>query len=152
MRHVLGVMLALAVGVGQGCSASPTASQPQTQCAAGQHVLGTSCAWDTVTITIGPGLDAYQVANASPGAAAGCFVFSANPTSVHTNQLVQWVNNSTATITIFQSPATPLTTVGPGQTSGGVYWASAGTVTYRPSTCAAGGVLPYYGVVTITVN
>jgi hypothetical protein len=145
-------MFALAAAVGLGCSASPTAAQPQVQCAAGQHVLGTSCAWDTATITIGAGLDAFQVANASPGAAAGCYAFSANPASVHTNQLVQWVNNSSATITIFQSPAVPLTTVAPGQTSGTVYWSTTGTVTYRPSSCAAAGVLPYYGIATITVN
>lgn len=145
-------MLALAVGVSQGCGTTTTATQPQTQCPAGQHSLGTTCAWDTVTITIGPGLDAGQVAHSLPADAAGCFAFSANPTSVHTNQLVQWTNNSSATITIYQSPATPLTTVGPGQTSGGVYWSNAGTVTYRPSSCQAGTNTPYYGVVTITVN
>lgn len=151
-RHVLTFMFAIAVAAGQGCGTSTTPTQPQTQCPAGQHVLGTSCAWDPVTISIGPGLDAFQVSNASPGAAAGCFAFSGNPASAHTNQLVQWTNNSSATITIFQSPATPLTTVGPGQTSGGVYWGSAGTVAYRPSTCASGTQTPYYGVITITVN
>ncbi len=153
MRHVFRVMFVLAVAAVQGCgTTTTTATQPQVQCAAGQHSLGTSCAWDAVTITIGPGLDAYQVANASPNAAAGCFAFSANPTSVHTSQAVQWTNNSSSTITIYQSPATPLVTVAPGQTSGGVNWASAGTVTYRPSSCQSGTNTPYYGVVTITVN
>ena len=146
--------LALAVGIGQGCgTASSTTTQPQIQCAAGQHSLGTSCAWDAVTITIGPALDAGQLANSFPKSDAdGCFAFSANPTSVHTSQAVQWLNNSSSTITIYQSPATPLTTVAPGQTSGGVNWASAGTVTYRPSTCQSGTNTPYYGVVVITVN
>ena len=44
----------------------------------------------------------YQLANSLPKDAAGCFAFSANPTSVHTSQAVQWINNSSSTITIYQ--------------------------------------------------
>ena len=155
MRHVFRFMLALgvAVGIGQGCAPAPTDSQSQVQCPSGQYVLGTSCAWDPVTITIGPGLDAYQLANSFPAAdAAGCFAFSANPMSVHRDQLVEWTNNTSATITIYQSNNTPLITVAPGQTSAGTFWSSAGTVTYSPSTCKATTNTPYYGVITITLN
>ena len=153
MRHVLRAMVVLAVVLGQGCGTTTTATQPQVQCQAGQHSLGTSCAWDDITITIGPGLDAGQVAHSFPASdAAGCFAFSANPASAHTNQAVQWVNNSSSAVTIYEAPALPLTTVAPGQTSGGVNWSTAGTVTYRPSTCQSGTNTPYYGVITITVN
>jgi hypothetical protein len=152
MRNVLKVMFILVVGVGPGCAVAPTDSQPQLQCPAGTYVLGTECAWDPVTITIGPGVDAGQLAHSIPADAAGCFAFSANPMSVHRDQLVEWINNTSTTITIYQSPSTPLVTVAPGQTSAGTFWSNAGTVTYRPSTCNASTNTPFYGVITITLN
>lgn len=144
MRIIAGITFALIGLVCQGCSTASTA--PQTQCAAGQHALGTSCAWNPVQIAIGPSLTAD-----------GCPVFSPNPASAHTNQLVEWTNNSPATLTVYQFegfnngvPSNPLTTVTPGQTSGGVFWASSGDVSVFLSGCPSNSA--DWGAVVITVN
>src|ERR1019366_2579505 len=72
--------------VSQGCvNSNPPA--PSVTCPAGQHVLGTSCAWDFVTVNIGPSVFPQGVAW------AGCPQFSPNPVSAHTNGVVQWTNN-----------------------------------------------------------
>ena len=91
MRVVAGFIVALIGVASQGCSSGATTDVQTVQCPAGQHALATSCAWDPVVVTIGPSLTAD-----------GCPVFSPNPVSAHTNQLVQWTNNNSAARTVYQ--------------------------------------------------
>jgi hypothetical protein len=142
MRILAGVTLALIGFISQGCSSSdsPTAAQ----CPAGQHALSSGCAYDALQIAIGPS-----------EASAGCPTFSPSPASAHENQLIEWTNNTSATLTVYQFegfnngvPPVPLTTVDPGQTSGGIFYSSAGSVSVYATGC--GNVDE--GVVVITVN
>jgi hypothetical protein len=145
MRIVAGIAFALISLVWQGCSAG-SSTAPPVQCAVGQHPIGTSCAWDPVFVAIGPGVTSD-----------GCPVFSPTPASLHTNQVVEWTNNSTTTRTVYQFmgwnngvPPTPLATVAPGQTSGGVFWSSAGSVSVYLSGCPSNTA--DWGSLVITVN
>lgn len=145
MRIVAGVMFALIGLAGLGCSSSSTAPQGPT-CATGQHAVGSSCAWDVVQVTLGPSVTSD-----------GCPVFSPNPVSLHSNQAVEWVNNSSSTETVYQFegfnngvPPAPLVTVGAGQTSGGVFWSSAGNVSVFLSSCNSNEA--DWGSVIITLN
>jgi hypothetical protein len=142
MRILAGVTFALVGLVLQGCSSSsgPTAAQ----CPAGQHALSSGCAYDALQVAIGPGVD-------SPG----CPTFSPNPASAHTNQLIEWTNNTSATLTVYQFegfnngiPPVPLTTVGPGQTSTGLFYSSAGSISTYAGGCGDIGE----GQLIITVN
>ena len=128
----------------QACSAASSSETPPVQCPAGQHALSTSCAWDPVEVAIGPGTDA-----------SGCPVFSPNPVSAHENQLVEWTNNTSTALTVYQYegtnngvPATPLTTVNAGETSGGIFWSNAESIAvYKGGCSSASG-----GTVVVTVN
>ncbi len=142
MRILAGVTFALIGLISQGCSSSdsPTAAQ----CPAGQHALSSGCAYDAVQIAIGP-----------DDASAGCPTFSPGTASAHTNQLIEWTNNTSATLTVYQFEGfnngvapVPLTTVGPGQTSGGIFYSSAGSISVFAGGC--GNVAE--GTVVITVN
>ena len=148
MRVVIPIAFALSVLVCQACSDTNADSQTAVQCPAGQHALSTSCAWDPITIQLGPAI----ALNAS-GTPSGCPVQSPNPASAHTNQLVQWQNNTAGTLTVFQSlggtAQTPLSTAAAGQLSGGVFWGSAETITIATTGC---NYLIYHGSITITVN
>jgi len=143
MRILAGVTFALIVGlVSQGCSSST--SPAAATCPAGQHALSTGCAYDALQIAIGPG-----------GTSASCPTFAPNPASAHTNQLIEWTNNTSATLTVYQFegfnngvPPVPLTTVSPGQTSGGVYYSSAGSISVYAGGCGNVGE----GNIVITVN
>jgi hypothetical protein len=66
--------------------------------------------------------------------------------------LVEWKNNTSVSITITASDGTPLTTVAPGATSGGVFWRDAGTQAVRPSSCSSTLFPVYYAGITVTVN
>jgi hypothetical protein len=128
------------------CAKSTTA--PTAQCPVGQHVLANSCAYDFVTITIGPGMQGSSYSGTCP-------LFSPTPASAKANQGVQWVNNTTVTLTVNQSTGVPLVTVNPGQTSGQVYWRTAGNVGFGVAACngqPAVGYSQYYGALTVTVN
>jgi hypothetical protein len=145
MRIVAGIAFALISLVWQGCSAG-SSTAPPVQCAAGQHPIGTSCAWDPVFVAIGPGVTSD-----------GCPVFAPNPTSLHRNQVIQWTNNSSTVRTVYQFmgfnngvPPSPLTTVNPGQTSGGVYWSGAGNVSVFLSGCPSNQA--DWGSLVITLN
>ena len=141
MRILAGITFALIGIVLQGCSSSgPTAAQ----CPAGQHALSSGCAYDALQVAIGPSLDS-----------AYCPTFSPNPASAHTNQLIEWTNNTSTTLTVYQFegwnngvPPVPLTTIGPGQTSGGLFYSSAGSVEVYAGGCGD----PYEGTLVITVN
>ena len=142
MRILAGVTFALIGLVLQGCSSSdsPTAAQ----CPAGQHALSSGCAYDALQIAIGP-------SNAS----ANCPTFSPNPASAHANQLIEWTNNTSTTLTVYQFegfnngvPPVPLTTVDPGQTSGGIFYSSAGSISVYAGGCGDVGE----GTLIITVN
>ena len=132
MRIVASIAFAVFAVVCQACSSGSTA--PQTvQCPTGQHALGTTCAWDPVVVTLGPSLTSD-----------GCPVFSPSPVSAHTNQVVKWTNNSSSSRTVYQFegfnngvPPVPLATVSPGQTSNGVFWSTAGTISVYLSGCAS---------------
>ena len=144
MRIVAGVMFALIGLVSQGCSSS-TAPPTQT-CGAGQHAVGTSCAWDPVLVTLGASVTSD-----------GCPVFSPNPVSLHTNQPVEWVNNSATSRTVYQFegfnngvPPAPLVTVGAGQTSGGIFWSASASIYVFLSGCPSNQA--DWGSVIITVN
>lgn len=124
---------ALLVSVCHGCSEDPATSNATAPCAAGQHPLSVGCAWDPVVIAVGGVNDA-----------SGCPGFSPDPVSIHENQLVQWTNDTSATLTIYQSegtnngaPPKVLAIVAPGQTSAGEFWSSAGTVTVYSGGCAS---------------
>jgi hypothetical protein len=145
MRVVAGLIVALIGLASQACSSSTTAAQT-VQCPAGQHALSTSCAWDPVVVTLGPSLTTD-----------GCPVFSPNPVSAHTNQVVQWVNNNSASRTVYQFEGfnngvapVPLTSVNPGQTSGGIFWSSAGSILVYLSGCPSNQ--SDWGAITITVG
>ena len=142
MRILAGVTFALIGLVLQGCSSSsgPTASQ----CPAGQHALSSGCAYDALQIAIGPSM-----------ASANCPTFSPNPASAHANQLIEWTNNTSTTLTVYQFegfnngvPPVPLTTVDPGQTSGGIFYSSAGSISVYAGGC--GDIAE--GTLIITVN
>jgi hypothetical protein len=143
MRILAGVTFALIGLVLQGCSSSdsPTAAQ----CPAGQHALsGGDCAYDALQVQIGPG-----------DASANCPTFSPNPASAHTNQLIEWTNNTSTSLTVYQFegfnngvPPVPLTTVNPGETSGGVFYSSAGSISVYAGGC--GDISE--GTLIITVN
>jgi hypothetical protein len=142
MRIIAGFTFALIGLVSQGCSSSNSATAPQ--CPAGQHALSVGCAYDALQIAIGPGLD-------SPN----CPTFSPNPASAHTNQLIEWTNNTSTTLTVYQFegfnngvPPVPLTTVSPGQTSGGLFYSTAGSVSVYAGGC--GNISE--GTLIITVN
>jgi hypothetical protein len=146
MRIVSGITFALFVLAGQGCSGATAPDTTSTQCAAGQHAVGASCAWNPAQVTLGPS-----------ATADGCPVFSPNPVSVHTNQLVEWTNNSSTSRTVYQFegfnngvPSNPLSTVAPGQTSGGVYWSSAGSISVFLSGCPSNSA--DWCTVIVTVN
>ena len=123
--HAAFALLALVFAlVCLSCSAS-TAASSEAPCAVGQHPLSVGCAWDPVKIAIEPG-----------AGASGCPVFSPTPASAHENQLVQWTNDTSATVTVYQYEGTntgtapkALATIGAGQTSAGEFWGSAGDVT-----------------------
>ncbi|HTB77431.1 MAG TPA: hypothetical protein VK762_29505 [Polyangiaceae bacterium] len=141
VSHAASVLVILGC---QACSAASSSETPVVQCPAGQHALSTSCAWDPVEVAIGPGTDA-----------SGCPVFSPNPVSAHENQLVEWTNNTSASLTVFQFegtnngvPATPLTTVNAGATSGGIFWSNAGSIAVYPSGCSSASG----GTIIVTVN
>ena len=75
-----------------------------------------------------------------------CSPFTANPASVKVNQTVEWFNNSGAAVTLFQQyainsgqAATPIVTIPAGQTSNGVFWRQAGTISYTDSNCTIRG-------------
>ncbi len=126
------------------CSATSSSETPAVQCPPGQHALSTSCAWDPVEVAIGPAMDA-----------SGCPEFSPNPVSAHENQLVEWTNNTSTTLTVFQYegtnngvPPTPLTTVNPGATSGGIFWSNAESITVYPGGCSSANG----GTIVVTVN
>lgn len=145
-RVLQSLFVALAtVALALGCVA-PTASTT-TQCPTGQHAVGTSCAYDAVIITIGPG----QMGGAFT---TNCPTFSPNPASTRANQVVQWTNNTTGALTVYRSTGTPLVTVNPGQTSGGIYWSTAGNIAYGVGTCSGNGTSysQYYGAISVTVN
>jgi len=148
MRNIVPSAFALVLVAAIACGTSPTGADNKTQCPAGQHALSTSCAWDPITIQLGPAI----ALNAS-GTPSGCPVQSPNPASAHTNQLVQWQNNTAGTLTVFQSlggtAQTPLSTAAAGQLSGGVFWGSAETITIATTGC---NYLIYHGSITITVN
>ena len=141
MRILAGLTFALIGLVLQGCSSSgPTAAQ----CPAGQHALSSGCAYDALQIAIGPSM-----------ASQYCPTFSPNPASAHSNQLIEWTNNTSGTVTVYQFEGfnngvapVPLTTVDPGQTSGGIFYSSAGSVSVFTGGCGN----PSEGTLIITVN
>ena len=147
MRIVTAIMVVLIGVASQGCAKTGvTDTQTNTaQCASGQHAISsTDCAWNPVIVAIGPTL-----------ATDGCPVFSPNPVAVHTNQLVEWTNNYSAAVTVYQFEGfnngvapLPLTSVNPGQTSGGVYWSTAESISVFTSKCSGTD----WGSITITVN
>jgi hypothetical protein len=144
MQTSVHIALAAIVLAWQGCAAITSDSQTTPiQCPAGQHALSASCAWDTVVDTITTAVQTQlrsPINGGTPTAfpLAGCYIMSADPVSVHTSQLLSWMNTTSSTITITQTGGIPLVTIPPGQTSGGVYWSSAGGVAYSLSTCTGG--------------
>lgn len=146
----LGVAGVLSVLV-LGCGGSQTAA-PQ-QCPEGQYALSKGCGWIPAVVDVGPDLQIDQGAGGSTYQhGPGCYAFHPNPVSVHTAQLVEWRNDTGVSITISTSDGTPLTTVAPGATSGGVFWPTAGTRSVRPSSCVSSLNPPYYADITVTVN
>lgn len=149
--------LALAAVAFQGCGSATPDTAP-VQCPSGQHEIGSSssCAWDIVNVAIGPAVH-------GAGAWSGCPLFAPNPASAHKNGQVQWTNNTSATLTIYQyeggNQPLPLATIAPGQTSSSFFWGTAGTVYVMMKDVAACYTTylqtghsgdPYLGAVIIT--
>jgi hypothetical protein len=130
MRIVALITFGLAILACHGCSDSAATSSRASPCPAGQHPLSVGCAWDPLVIVIGP-VD------------AGCPRFSPDPASAHENQLVEWMNDTSATLTVDQDEASntgiPLATIDPGQTSAGEFWSSAGDLTVSIEGCGSSG-------------
>ncbi len=129
MRIVPHIAFGLVILACHGCSDSTTTSSMASQCPAGQHPLSSGCAWDPLVIVVGPVGD------------AGCPGFSPNPAFAHENQLVEWTNDTSATLTIEQvedaSTGIPLAAIDPGQTSAGEFWSTPGDLTVAIDGCGS---------------